>query len=79
VKYLETFAEEDESTLNEAKEEAVRAVIEFVKSPDMFQVELECWNSESTLFVLHVQSHCILYQVLAFNAPVCESTCELFV
>ncbi len=25
-------------TLSEAKEEAVRAVIEFVKSPDMFQV-----------------------------------------
>ena len=38
VKYLATFAEEDASTLNEAKEEAVRAVIEFVKSPDMFQV-----------------------------------------
>jgi len=37
VKYLATFAEEDASTLNEAKEEAVRAVIEFVKSPDMFQ------------------------------------------
>jgi translation initiation factor 3 subunit M len=37
VKYLATFADADSSTLNEAKEEAVRAVIEFVKSPDMFQ------------------------------------------
>jgi len=37
VKYLATFTGEDSSTLNEAKEEAVRAVIEFVKSPDMFQ------------------------------------------
>ena len=35
---LATFAGEDASTLNEAKEEAVRAVIEFVRSPDMFQV-----------------------------------------
>ena len=38
VKYLETFADEDTVTLNEAKEEAVRAIIEFVKAPDMFQV-----------------------------------------
>jgi hypothetical protein len=38
VKYLATFAGEDAVTLSEAKEEAVRAVIEFVKSPDMFQV-----------------------------------------
>jgi translation initiation factor 3 subunit M len=44
VKYLATFAGADPSTLNEAKEEAVRAVIEFVKSPDMFQVHLLRWN-----------------------------------
>ncbi|KAG0613019.1 hypothetical protein M758_6G070200 [Ceratodon purpureus] len=37
VKYLATFAGADASTLSEAKEEAVRAIIEFVKSPDMFQ------------------------------------------
>ncbi|KAG0625071.1 hypothetical protein M758_2G025500 [Ceratodon purpureus] len=37
VKYLATFAAADSSYLNEAKEEAVRAVLEFVKSPDMFQ------------------------------------------
>ncbi|CAM6014166.1 unnamed protein product [Sphagnum balticum] len=40
VKYLATFAGEDAVTLSEAKEEAVRAVIEFVKSPDMFQCDL---------------------------------------
>ncbi|CAK9223417.1 unnamed protein product [Sphagnum troendelagicum] len=40
VKYLATFAGEDALTLSEAKEEAVRAVIEFVKSPDMFQCDL---------------------------------------
>ncbi|KAG9130076.1 hypothetical protein Leryth_012828 [Lithospermum erythrorhizon] len=35
TKYLATFSGEDE-----AKEEAVRAVIEFVKAPDMFQCDL---------------------------------------
>lgn len=52
VKYLATFAGEEESMLNEAKEEAVRAIIEFVKSPDMFQVEFDRWNSEITVLVL---------------------------
>lgn len=40
VKYLATFADEDAHTLVEAKEEAVRAIIEFVKAPDMFQCDL---------------------------------------
>jgi len=40
VKYLATFAEEDASTLNEAKEEAVRAVIEFVKSPHVPETQV---------------------------------------
>ncbi|KAL3844591.1 hypothetical protein ACJIZ3_001994 [Penstemon smallii] len=40
VKYLETFSGEDASTMTEAKEEAVRTIIEFVKSPDMFQGDL---------------------------------------
>lgn len=44
-KYLQTFIGEDASTLNEAKEEAVRAVIEFVKSPDMFQKHR--WGDQS--------------------------------
>lgn len=38
TKYLATFSGEDVAALSEAKEEAVRAVVEFVKVPDMFQV-----------------------------------------
>ncbi|CAA0823352.1 Proteasome component (PCI) domain protein [Striga hermonthica] len=37
VKYLETFSGDDVLAVDEAKEEAVRAVIEFVKAPDVFQ------------------------------------------
>nr|CAD1820154.1 unnamed protein product [Ananas comosus var. bracteatus] len=41
-KYLATFSGsgEDAYTMNDAKEEAVRAIIEFVKSPDVFQCDL---------------------------------------
>ncbi|KAF8389916.1 hypothetical protein HHK36_024435 [Tetracentron sinense] len=37
TKYLETFSVEDAYTMSETKEEAVRAAVEFVKAPDMFQ------------------------------------------
>ncbi|KAL8124688.1 uncharacterized protein LOC141718546 [Apium graveolens] len=40
TKYLATFSDEDAQTVAEAKEEAVRAVIEFVRTPDMFQCDL---------------------------------------
>ncbi|KAK2986306.1 hypothetical protein RJ640_021875 [Escallonia rubra] len=40
TKYLATFAGEDALTLGEAKEEAVRTILEFVKTPDMFQCDL---------------------------------------
>ncbi|KAI5665744.1 hypothetical protein M9H77_15597 [Catharanthus roseus] len=40
TKYLATFSGEDLNTLNESKEEAVRAIIDFVKAPDMFQCDL---------------------------------------
>lgn len=40
TKYLATFTGEDAHTLGEAKEEAVHTIIEFVKSPDMFQCDL---------------------------------------
>ncbi|KAH9740395.1 eukaryotic translation initiation factor 3 subunit M [Citrus sinensis] len=40
TKYLATFSGEDAHTMDEAKEEAVRTIIEFVKSPDMFQCDL---------------------------------------
>ncbi|GLJ30580.1 hypothetical protein SUGI_0605560 [Cryptomeria japonica] len=40
IKYLATFDGEDAYSMSEAKEEAVRAIIEFVKAPDMFQCDL---------------------------------------
>ncbi|KAH6803046.1 Proteasome component domain protein [Perilla frutescens var. frutescens] len=40
IKYLDTFSGDDALALAEAKEEAVRAVVEFVKSPEMFQGDL---------------------------------------
>ncbi|KAM0955339.1 hypothetical protein ACFX2A_024235 [Malus domestica] len=40
AKYLATFSGEDVHTLGEAKEEAVRTIVEFVKAPDTFQVFL---------------------------------------
>ncbi|XP_054803214.1 uncharacterized protein LOC129306567 [Prosopis cineraria] len=40
TKYLATFSGEDAPALSEAKEEAVRAVVEFVKAPDIFQCDL---------------------------------------
>ncbi|GFY82929.1 proteasome component (PCI) domain protein [Actinidia rufa] len=40
TKYLATFSGEDAYTVGEAKEEAVRAIIEFLKTPDMFQCDL---------------------------------------
>ncbi|KAK1296496.1 hypothetical protein QJS10_CPB15g01388 [Acorus calamus] len=40
TKYLATFVGEDAYTMSEAKEVAVRAIVEFVKSPDRFQCDL---------------------------------------
>ncbi|KAK3413483.1 hypothetical protein EUGRSUZ_I02041 [Eucalyptus grandis] len=40
AKYLATFSGEDAHAMIEAKEEAARAVVEFVKAPDMFQCDL---------------------------------------
>ncbi|XP_010485459.1 PREDICTED: eukaryotic translation initiation factor 3 subunit M isoform X2 [Camelina sativa] len=40
TKYLATFSNEDGQGLDEAKEEAVRAVIEFVKASSIFQCDL---------------------------------------
>ncbi|PIA63119.1 hypothetical protein AQUCO_00200861v1 [Aquilegia coerulea] len=41
TKYLVTFSGEDaHHALSEAKEEAVRAIVEFVKAPDVFQCDL---------------------------------------
>ncbi|KAL6961155.1 hypothetical protein U1Q18_038918 [Sarracenia purpurea var. burkii] len=46
MKYLATYSGEDAYSVGEAKEEAVRTIIEFVKAPDMFQInddEVEMW------------------------------------
>ncbi|KAM0955348.1 hypothetical protein EV1_023501 [Malus domestica] len=40
TKYLATFSGEDVHTLSEAKEEAIRTIVEFVKAPDMYQCDL---------------------------------------
>lgn len=40
TKYLATFSGEDAYTMSEAKEEAVRTIMEFVRAPDMFQCDL---------------------------------------
>ncbi|KAI8541743.1 hypothetical protein RHMOL_Rhmol08G0085900 [Rhododendron molle] len=40
TKYLATFSGEDAHTIGEAKEEAVRSIVEFVKASDMFQCDL---------------------------------------
>ncbi|XP_024642034.2 eukaryotic translation initiation factor 3 subunit M isoform X1 [Medicago truncatula] len=38
--YLATFSGEEAHVLSEAKEEAVRAIVDFVKAPDVFQCDL---------------------------------------
>ncbi|KAF9624535.1 hypothetical protein IFM89_011709 [Coptis chinensis] len=40
TKYLATFSGEDVHAIGEAKEEAVSAIVEFVKAPDVFQCDL---------------------------------------
>lgn len=40
TKYLETFSSEDASNMTEAKEEAASAIVDFVRSPDMFKCDL---------------------------------------
>lgn len=52
--YLATFNGEDAHVLNEAKEEAVRAIVEFVKAPDIFQVPnpVWLWNSNDYMNLL---------------------------
>ena len=63
VKYLETFSGDDALALAEAKEEAVRAVVEFVKSPDMFQVMfgIDFRDQRSTLVLKIYWKFLVLY------------------
>ncbi|CAM8975887.1 unnamed protein product [Rhodiola kirilowii] len=39
-KYLATFSGEDVTSVSEAKGEAVKAIVEFIKAPDVFQCDL---------------------------------------
>lgn len=70
TKYLATFYGEDVHEMDEAKEEAVRAVVEFVKAPDMFQVfSARCWKLSLIMSESTPPRHLKLYLVV---------TCELF-
>ncbi|KAK4776794.1 hypothetical protein SAY86_005482 [Trapa natans] len=40
IKYLATFSGEDAATMSEAKEQSVKAIIDFLKAPDVFQCDL---------------------------------------
>lgn len=51
TKYLATFSSDDAYTISDAKEEAVRAIIEFVKAPDIFQVPRLCDYQIIYLFI----------------------------
>lgn len=51
-KYLSTFTVADSYSMNEAKEDAVQAIIEFIKAPDMFQVSLFVENLLLLVFFL---------------------------
>ncbi|KAI0498448.1 hypothetical protein KFK09_019334 [Dendrobium nobile] len=61
-KYLTTFSMEEAFLMNEEKEEAVRAIIEFVKSPDMFQCDLPGMPAISQLE--KDEKYALVYQLL---------------
>ncbi|RXH69182.1 hypothetical protein DVH24_036966 [Malus domestica] len=62
TKYLATFSGEDVHTLSEAKEEAVRTIVEFVKAPDMFQCDL--LNMPAVRQLEKDAKHALAYQLL---------------
>lgn len=61
-KYLTTFSTEEALAMNEEKEEAVRAIIEFVKSPDMFQCDLP--DMPAILQLEKDEKYGLVYQLL---------------
>ncbi|KAM7520644.1 hypothetical protein LguiB_019606 [Lonicera macranthoides] len=75
TKYLATFSGEDANTMGEAKEEAVRTIVEFVKTSDMYQ-ESGCiiWLVFDELCLLIV---CELRLVLFFQACYNIYACDL--
>ncbi|KAM1954343.1 hypothetical protein ACFX1T_023701 [Malus domestica] len=62
TKYLATFSGEDVHTLSEAKEEAIRTIVEFVKAPDMFQCDL--LNMPAVEQLEKDAKHALAYQLL---------------
>ncbi|CAL1357665.1 unnamed protein product [Linum trigynum] len=62
TKYLTTFSGEDALVIAEAKEEAVRAIIEFVKAPDMFQCEL--LDMPAVVQLENDATYALVYQLL---------------
>ena len=62
TKYLATFSGEDVHTLSEAKEEAIRTIVEFVKAPDMFQCDL--LNLPAVEQLEKDAKHALAYQLL---------------
>lgn len=62
TRYLATFSDEDAYALNEAKEEAVRAIVDFVKAPDMFQCDL--LDMPAVAQLEKDAKHALVYQLL---------------
>ncbi|CAI9109857.1 OLC1v1009776C1 [Oldenlandia corymbosa var. corymbosa] len=62
ARYLSTFTSEDAVAMNEAKEEAVRAIADFVKAPDMFQCDL--LNLPAVAQLEKDANHALVYQLL---------------
>ncbi|KAL3525839.1 hypothetical protein ACH5RR_014211 [Cinchona calisaya] len=62
TRYLATFSGEDAHDMNEAKEEAVQAIVDFVKAPDMFQCDL--LDMPAVAQLANDANHALVYQLL---------------
>lgn len=62
TKYLATFSGEDVEEMSEAKEVAVRAIVEFLKAPNVFQCNLLDMPAVEQLEKDGI--HCLVYQLL---------------
>ncbi|KAM5581173.1 hypothetical protein ABKV19_010412 [Rosa sericea] len=62
TKYLATFSGEDAHVLSQAKDEAVHTIVEFVKTPDMFQCDL--LDMPAVVQLEKDAKHALAYQLL---------------
>lgn len=62
TKYLATFSGEEAHAIGEAKEEAVQAVVEFVKAPDVFRCDL--LDMPAVKQLENDAKHALVYQLL---------------